>query len=172
PEIIAPSGDYIYAYKHTGQQMWRMPIYDYGGQCGAAGAAAFDFEGDGKYEVVYHDTSHMFVFRGTDGTKIYDAPRNSSTPWETPVIADVDNDGHADLVMTNENGILDLGQTGAGVKVLSNQGNTWPATRRIWNQHSYHVSDVNENGTIPRQETPHYKTTNSWRTQHSLCKRQ
>lgn len=172
PEIIAPSGDYIYAYKHTGQQMWRMPIYDYGGQCGAAGAAAFDFEGDGKYEVVYHDTSHMFVFRGTDGTKIYDAPRNSSTLWETPVIADVDNDGHADLVMTNENGILDLGQTGAGVKVLSNQGNTWPATRRIWNQHSYHVSDVNENGTIPRQETPHYKTTNSWRTQHSLCKRQ
>lgn len=170
PEIIVPSGDYVYAFKPmTGAMMWKQPIDDYGGQCGAAGAAAFDFEGDGKYEVVYHDTAHMYVFRGTDGTKIYDAPRNSSTIWETPVIADVDNDGHADLVMTNENGLAGIGGGHAGVKVLSNVGNTWPATRRIWNQHSYHVSDVNENGTIPRQETPHYKTTNSWRANHSKC---
>lgn len=170
PEIIVPSGDYLYAFKPmTGAMMWKQAINDYGSQCGAAGAAAFDFEGDGKYEVVYHDTAHMYVFRGTDGTKIYDSPRNSSTIWETPVIADVDNDGHADLVMTNENGMMDLGQGHAGVKVLSNVGNTWPATRRIWNQHAYHVSNVNENGTIPRQETPHYKTTNSWRANHSEC---
>lgn len=169
PEIIIPSGDKLIALKPTtGRIMWTQPITDYGGQCGASGAAAFDFEGDGKYEVVYHDTAHMYVFRGTDGTKIYDAERNSSTLFETPVIADVDNDGHADLVMTNENGILGIG-SGQGVVVLSDVGNQWPATRRVWNQHSYHVSDVNENGSIPRVESPHYTTTNSWRAQHSLC---
>lgn len=170
PELIIPSGDRLMAWRATGQMLWSQPISDYGGQCGASGSAAFDFEGDGKFEAVYHDTRHMYVFRG-DGTKIYEAPRNSSTLFETPVIADVDNDGHADLVMTNENGMADLGQQ-VGVKVLSNVGNTWAATRRVWNQHAYHVSDINENGSIPRVEMPHWKTTNSWRANTSLCKPQ
>lgn len=171
PEFIVPSGDKLYAFKADGRKLWEAPIVDFGGQCGASGAAAFDFEGDGKYEVVYHDMSHMYVFRGTDGTMIYDAPRNSSTLFETPVIADVDNDGHADLVMTNENGILTLPGSNAGVVVLSNIGNNWAATRRVWNQHSYHQSDVNENGSIPRAETPHYKANNNWRAQPPLCRR-
>jgi hypothetical protein len=171
PEFVIPSGDKVMAIRANGQQLWSQPVVDYGGQCGASGAAAFDFEGDGKYEVVYHDLSHMYVFRGTDGTKLYDAPRNSSTLYETPVIADVDNDGHADLVMTNENGIISLPGSNAGVVVLSNVGNNWPATRRVWNQHSYHQSDVNENGSIPRQETASFKTNNNWRAQPPLCRR-
>lgn len=174
PEFIIPSGDYLRVFRLNGTELWKAPIDDYGGQCGAAGAAAFDFEGYGRYDVVYHDTAHMYVFRGTDGTKIYDAPRNSSTLWETPVIADVDNDGHADILMTNENGILDLpgGTNNPGVRALSNQGNTWPATRRIWNQWSYHITDVNENGTIPRVETPHWESHNNWRANPPLCTRQ
>ncbi len=172
PEIIIPSGDYLRVVKpDTGALVWQMPIDDYSRSCGASGAAAFDFEGDGRYEVVYHDSDHMYVFRGQDGTKIYDAPRNSSTIWETPVIADVDNDGHADLVMTNENGILGIGG-GAGVKVLSNVGNNWPATRRIWNEHAYHQTSVNENGSVPRVESPHWKgaETNNWRANPPLCR--
>lgn len=171
PDIIVPSGDKLLAIKVNGSslvKMWEAPILDYGGQCGASGAAAFDFEGDGKYEVVYHDTQGMFVYRGTNGQRIYQSPRNSSTLFETPVIADVNNDGHANLVMTNENGILGIGGH-AGIKVLSNVGNNWPGTRRIWNQHTYHISDVNENGTIPRVEMPHYKSSNSWRAQQPLC---
>jgi hypothetical protein len=170
PEIIVPAGDKIYAFKANGTKMWEQPINDYGGQCGAAGVGAFDFSGQGKYSAVYHDTSHMYVFDGPTGNKLYDAPRNSSTIWETPVIADVDNDGHADFVMTNENGFLGIGVV-AGIRVLSNTGNNWPATRRIWNQHSYHISDVNDNGSIPRVEQPSWKTNNSWRAQKPLCRK-
>lgn len=169
PEIIIPSGDFIHAFKADGTQMWEQPIEDWDGQCGASGAAAFDFEGDQKYEVVYHDTKHMYVFRGTDGTKLFDAPRNSSTLFETPVVADVDNDGHADMVMTNENGVLGIGN-GAGVKVWSNVGNNWPATRRVWNEHSYHQSNVHENGSVPRVEVPSWKANNNWRANPPLCR--
>src|SRR4051812_49451624 len=88
PELIVPSGDFLYAFRASGQVMWQQPISDYGGQCGAAGAAAFDFEGDGTFDVVYHDTSHIWIFNGVDGANIFEAPRNSSTLWETPVIAD------------------------------------------------------------------------------------
>src|SRR4029079_1767879 len=43
-----------------------------------------------------------------------------------------------------------------GVYVLEDVANKWTRTRRIWNQHSYHVTNVNEDGTIPRVETPHW----------------
>jgi len=170
PEIIVPSGDKLLVFKHDGTQLWSAPINDYGGQCGASGSAAFDFNGQGRYDVVYGDTQNTWVFRGADGTIVFHGERNSSTLFETPVVADVDNDGHADIMMTNENGILGIGQV-AGIRVFSNQGNTWPATRRIWNQHSYHITDVNENGTIPRVETPNWKADNNWRANPPLCHR-
>jgi hypothetical protein len=30
-------------------------------------------------------------------------------------------------------------------------------TRRVWNQHSYHVTNVNEDGSIPKVELPNWK---------------
>lgn len=170
-DMIVPSGDFIYVYKYNGtstlQQMWKKPIDDHCGQCGASGSAAFDFSGDGKYDVVYHDIAHMWVFRGTNGDELYDQPRSSATIFETPVVADVDNDGHADLLMTNEGGFI--GSSLAGVRALSNQGNTWPATRRIWSDHAYHITEITDDGTIPRIEPSPTRANNSWRAQAPLC---
>ena len=44
--------------------------------------------------------------------------------------------------------------------------NKWTRTRRIWNQHSYHITNVNEDGSIPRVEQPHWLVPglNSFRT--------
>ncbi len=172
PEIIIPSGDFVHVFNPvTGQELWKAPVHDYGDQCGASGSAAFDFQGDGHYDVVYHDTDHMYVFNGRNGQTLYEADRSSSTLLETPVIADVDNDGHADLVMTNENGVSPIPTGISGIQVLSNEGNDWPATRRIWNEHEYHQSNVNENDTVPRVELPSWKTNNNWRAQPPLCKK-
>ena len=33
---------------------------------------------------------------------------------------------------------------------------TWARTRRIWNQHTYHVTNVNEDGTIPVVEATNW----------------
>lgn len=36
-------------------------------------------------------------------------------------------------------------------------------TRRIWNQHSYHITNVNDDGTIPAVEQPSWLTHNTYR---------
>ena len=32
----------------------------------------------------------------------------------------------------------------------------WVFTRRVWNQHSYHVSNIEENGAVPSYEIPNW----------------
>src|SRR5262249_277973 len=94
------------------------------------------------------------VFRGADGTLLAKVPVQSATWAEQPVVVDVDNDGHADIVVTSD---FSSGLTGdTGVIVFSDIANKWPRTRRIWNQHSYHVTNVTETGSIPRTETPNW----------------
>jgi hypothetical protein len=36
--------------------------------------------------------------------------------------------------------------------------------RRIWNQHTYHVTNVREDGTIPQHEQPSWTRLNTFRT--------
>jgi hypothetical protein len=164
-QIAVPAGNWFYLVRaDTGAVIWQQAINDYDGQCGASGAAAFSFFGDGKADIVYHDTQSIFVWRG-DGTLVYKAPRASSTLFETPVIADVDNDGHAEILITNQG----IGGTSNGLTCLSDANNSWPATRRIWGQWNYHVTDFNENGTIPRVERPFWKTSKLWRGNPAQC---
>lgn len=40
--------------------------------------------------------------------------------------------------------------TASGVRVVSDQLDRWVNTRRIWNQHAYSVTNVLDNGEIPR----------------------
>ncbi len=164
-QIGVPSGNWFYLVRgDTGEIVWQHPTEDYVDQCGASGAAAFSFFGDGKTDVVYADSENIYVWRG-DGTQVYKADRESSTLFETPVVADVDNDGHADIVITNQG----IGGTSNGLTVLSDSSNNWPATRRIWGQWNYHVTDYNENGTIPRVEQAPWLKTKLWRGNPAEC---
>lgn len=166
-QLAVPAGNWFYLLRpDTGEIVWQKPIDDYDGQCGASGAAVFSFFGDGRSDVVYHDTQHIFVWRG-DGTEVYRAPRASSTLFETPVIADVDGDGHAEILITNQG----AGGTSNGLTALADQAGSWPATRGVWTQWSYHVTDANENATVPRIEQPFWKTSRLWRGNPALCTR-
>jgi hypothetical protein len=40
--------------------------------------------------------------------------------------------------------------TASGVRVVSDQLDRWVNTRRIWNQHAYSVTNVDENALVPR----------------------
>ena len=153
PEIGVAGARYYTVFNRDGRVRWKSVISDRSSN--STGATVFDFDGDGSVEVIYRDERFLRVYRGTDGVLLAKTPLGSSTWAELPVVADVDNDGHADIVVSVDRFIRNgLEQT--GVHVLQDVANQWARTRRIWNQHSYHVTNVNEDATIPVVETPHF----------------
>jgi hypothetical protein len=175
PEFVVSSGDHLYALKYNGtstlQQLWSYDIQNYMGNCGGSGAAAFDFNGAGRYDVVYYDQSHMYILNGTNGSLLYDTSRaTSATFFVTPVIADIDHSGHAAILMTSSgSSFADAGSTTAGVQALSDTGNDWPDTRPIWSDHAWHQCEVANDDVVPISESPVWSSNNDWRAQPALC---
>ena len=131
------------------------------------GSSVFDFEGDGAAEVVYNDEQFLRVYDGSTGAVLFEQPNTSFTALEYPIIADVDNDGEAEIVVgTNDfecGDRLSCTKGFSGIKVFGALSNEWVATRRVWNQHSYHVENVDELGQIPAQEPASWLTHNTYR---------
>jgi len=119
----------------------------------ATGSSVFDFEGDGSAEVVYADETTFRIFRGSDGVILYEDPTHSSnTRLEMPIVVDVDNDGKSEVVIPEPNTNAGLG----GIEIWEDADNNWVRTRRIWNQHGYSVTNVTEDGQIPRVPDPNW----------------
>ena len=102
---------------------------------GFAAGTAFDFLGAGFAEAMYADEHNLFVYSET-GQVLLSTPRGSWTQAENPVVADVDNDGSAEIVVVSNGG----GQP--PVQVIRDVEDRWIQARRIWNQHAYHVTNV------------------------------
>src|SRR5437763_15189399 len=77
--------------------LWQKQTHDQ--SSGGTGSSVFDFNGDGKAEVVYRDECWLRVMNGPDGKTVFAQSITSGTALEMPVVADVDNDGHADLIV-------------------------------------------------------------------------
>jgi len=133
------------------------------------GSSVFDFEADGKAEVIYNDECYLWVYDGTDGTILYTDFTQSFTATESSIVADVDGDGHAELVKIangantttwtcahhDEPGKIVSPHTEAfpvwepapngdyrGITVIGDAENAWVGTRTLWNQHAYNVTNV------------------------------
>ncbi len=64
------------------------------------------------------------------------------------MVADVDGDGHANIVVGANDKWSYTPQTHHGVRVFQAPKNDWVATRRIWNQHAYSPLLVKESGAL------------------------
>ena len=128
--------------------------------CCAAGTA-FDFLGDGVAEAMYADETTMWMLDGMTGMVVLSKPRSSWTNIEYPVVVDVDNDGSAEILAVSNNY---NGMTAPTIEVFRDEEDRWIQPRRIWNQHTYHVTNVNEDGTIPDVEPPSWQLLNTYRT--------
>ncbi|MCB8978743.1 MAG: tandem-95 repeat protein [Ardenticatenaceae bacterium] len=169
PEIGVACGQGYYVFEGDSTLKWSVPVQD--GSSGITGSSVFDFNGDGIAEVVYNDELYLRVFRGTDGEILFEIPNSSGTLLEYPVVADVDLDGNAEIVVVSNNnqGFADqVGLTEFGVFVYEDVLDNWVKTRSIWNQHTYHISNINDDGTIPLTEEPSWLTHNSYRANLSL----
>ncbi len=79
--------------------LWAQPSQDLSSN--VTGSSVFDFEGDGKAEAVYGDECFLRVYDGTTGDVLFSQLRSSCTWYENPVIADVDGDFNAEIVIGN-----------------------------------------------------------------------
>ena len=142
---------------------WRRQTEDDSSR--VTGSSVFDFNGDGAAEVVYNDECRFRVYRGLDGEVYFTEPSESRTRIEYPVVADVDNDGNAEIIFatSNESGFcsenLDS-EYNAGLEVWGDAGDYWVSARRIWNQHTYHITNIREDGGVPLYEPPNWLSHN------------
>src|SRR6185436_4008908 len=95
----------------------------------STGAVAFDLNGDGEVEIIYRDEFFLRIYRGADGVLLAKTVVGSATWSEEPVVADVDNDGHADLVVASDFFRQTFDDT--GIIVFQDVANKWKRTRRI-----------------------------------------
>src|SRR5690606_35898771 len=157
-EFSVSSANHYGVFRGDFSIVWQAPVADL---TGVAGGTAFDFLGDGSAEAIYADETSLFVF-DEDGQVVLQWPRASRTTTEYPVVADVDNDGSAEIVVVSES---DQDGNSPTVQVIRDARDRWVPARRIWNQHTYHVTNVREDATIPAEELPHWEYLNTFRTQ-------
>jgi hypothetical protein len=160
PEIGVGGYDWYVAFETDGTIKWMADIRDYSSR--AAGSSAFDFDGDGAFEIVYSDERYHRIFKGNNGGVLFEAPGRSGTLREQPIILDVDNDGRVEIVFAVNNYTDPASNT--GIEVYGND-ECWPDARKIWNQHTYHITNINDDATVPPIETNNWEVFNNYRTQ-------
>ncbi len=163
PEIgVAGARSYsVYDPDGAAPVLWSRPTQDVSSN--ATGSSVFDFEGDGSAEVVYQDECYIWVYAGSDGTVLLQLPSSSATIHEYPLVVDVDADGNSEIVAVANDRSTSIpmlcraadpmwdGQR-KGVFVYGDLRDQWVRTRRVWNQHAYHVTNIASDGTVPRLE--------------------
>jgi hypothetical protein len=157
-EFASSQASFFSVFNADGSVVWSAQVDDVSG---LASGTAFDFLGDGTAEGMYADEHDLFVF-GEGGRVVYQGVRSSTTALEYPVVADVDNDGSAEIVVVSNT--APNTPRSPTVQVFRDKQERWIQARRIWNQHTYHVTNVEEDGRIPQFETPHWERLNTFRT--------
>jgi hypothetical protein len=152
-EIVVAGGNMLLVLNHDDTQLWSAAVTD---ESGATGASIFDFEGDGELEVVYIDEVQLVAYEGATGAIKYQSSNHASaTMFDYPVIADVDGDGQAEILVCH-NGYS------TSMSVFGDANNSWASTRKVWNQHAYSVTNVHDDLTVPTTATPNFLSYNTW----------
>lgn len=153
PEIVTAGGNQLVVLNHDGTTLWTAAVQD---ESGATGASFFDFEGDGILEVVYIDEIQMIAFDGPTGRiKFYSDDHSSATMFDYPTVADVDADGHAEILVCHQ-------LSPETVTAFTDSSNSWRDARNLWNQHAYSINNINDDLTVPVEQIPNFTTHNTW----------
>ncbi len=164
PEIGTAAGHVMVVFDPDGAEpiLWDMPTKDT--SSAVTGSTVFDFEGDGIAEIIYTDECFVYIYSGPDGTVLFKDSNNTRTQYEFPLLVDVDADGNSELVVVSNACVWDCqsfddwtGPARRGIKIYGDELHNWVRTRKIWNQHAYHVTNINEDGTVPVVQPPNWE---------------
>lgn len=163
PEIMISSNERLTILESDGTVKWTAEISD---QSGVTSATIFDFENDGLYEVIHMDEEDFRIYDALTGTVLYETRNTSLTVYEYPVVADIDGDKQAEIIITGFDYDLVAGTT-PGIRVFKARNGAWADAGSVWGSHSFHIDDVAEDSVIPLLETPSWLTHNTYRVQRS-----
>lgn len=124
-----------------------------------AGFTMFDFNQDGKAEIVYRGNSSFYIVdlnENKDGYVEMSTPTQawSGTVAEYPIVADVDDDGQAEIILTRANQqwqSSNYNMTGVlSVYKSADPTKPWAPARSVWNQWNYNSIYINDDMTVPK----------------------
>lgn len=123
---------------------------------GAGIPSVFDVNGDGYPEVMSAGQSTWIIVDGMTGQVDSSLPHSSGNMERMYVaVADLEGDGHAEFIVPT------IGDN----KVTVYSNTCLAPARPIWNQFAYHVTNVNDDGTIPQIEKTTWKYGLDWLAQ-------
>lgn len=157
-DIVVPAGDPMPAAGSI-YVRWSQPTQDQSSN--ATGSSVFDFQGDGVAEVVYADECYLRVYSGVDGTVLLELPNSTGTIHEYPLVVDVDDDGNSEILVVANDGHSACDAIPGyvytrGVRALGDTFDQWVQTRRVWTQHTYHVTNSSSQGIVPALEVDNW----------------
>ncbi len=150
PEIIFTRVKQLYAVNlDSAAPVWALATGD---DSGSTSAAVFDFNGDGVLEIAYRDTASIRVMyggpmayapAGVSGARNYASfACRSATMNEGPAVADVDDDGAAELLA-----VCGSSPT-ATLQIFESAGAPWREARSVWNQPIFSPGAIDDRGRV------------------------
>ena len=160
--IVLAGSSSVQMFDSEGSLIWLLPNEDSSMQ---VGVSAYDFNGDGIDEVLIQSHTEVRVVNGATGEVLSSVPNSTATLWEYPVVVDLEGDNNAELI-TVSNNFDSRYSINSGVTVYgaADSSKPWKNATRIWNQHSYHQTNINQDGTVPRVELPSWLNNNTYRS--------
>ena len=155
-EVIIQSGaantdQKVQTYKYnpdsrTFSYMWGLNVKE---NSYSNSITAFDFNQDGLLELIICDEEKLRIVNGSgkshithnDTVSFYvmeTFPYEEVTIMQYPVIADVDDDGIAEIVSVGSDKL----------NFIESDGSLWAPARKVWNQYMYNVTNINNDLTI------------------------
>ena len=157
-EAVFTGSELLIAIDNDFSILWTKTTGD---ASGATGITTFDFNGDGKYELVYRDENNLQILNGSNGNVITMVPCWSPTGLEYPVTVDANADGQTEILIVCGN----VPYPGGGgsdphfrgrLRAYGSGSGPWMPSRQVWNQYSYFNTNINDDLSIPiQQQNPH-----------------
>ena len=141
PDIGVAGNNAYHAFTRDGAPLWPA-IVSKDASSRQTGSSVFDFDGDGAAEILYADEASLRMFDGaTAAVRFEVADHASGTGLEYPVIADVNGDRRAEIVLASNNYAF---AGWSGITVLGSKFDAWNSTRGVWNQYAYQPAAVSD----------------------------
>lgn len=153
PEIVMVTPTYgIAVYRPDGSVVWERDDLGFIEQM-----TGWDVDGDGMSELIVQELATvdsgenlLKILSGLTGDELYSSPNLSYSSWP-PVVADIDTDGHAEILVSG--GVPRADGSIRSVTIYHQVDDTWPAAGPAWPVPDYQLTNVGPAGEIPRGET-------------------